>query len=183
MPHTHGKFRDCMNIAKHAAILIPPPSDAPRVDLPSQFIARLGVGGFAPFSQTTRSRETHSPAEVLIDAVSVCVSIQDGILHIVPAPRVTALNLNIEECSDGAILISDDIGYACGSSLPELRESFERIHITAGVDGDDNLVLDIPSSSRLRGAIRVFSAFGDDITAISAFLFNKSRNRTMSRGH
>jgi hypothetical protein len=153
-----------MNIAQHSA------THAVR---PSNLIARLGVGGYSPVSPAACSTGTHTPTEVLIDAATVSVSILDGILRVFPAPHITALNLNIEECSDGAILISDEFGYAGFGAVPELRGLFKRIHITVGVDGDDDLVFYIPSSSRLHGKIRIFSAFGDDITDISTSLFTK----------
>ncbi len=149
---------------------------------PSDFIARLGVGGYPPVSPTAQQRGVHPPTDVLIDAATVSASIVDGILRVIPSPHVIALDLNIEECSDGSILISDEFGYGGFDAVPELRGLINGIHITVGPEGDDDLAVCIPSSSRIRGMIRIFSAFGDDITAISTSLFAKCRSQAMSVG-
>jgi hypothetical protein len=167
-----------MKIEKHAAIPCCPPQAAPRNPLPPGLVLRLGTAGEPPDLLLSHWRNMRSLTEVLLDAASVSVSIQHCVLCIAPAQGFTSLDISIEECSDGSILISDDRGYAGNGAAPELRGTFTAIHITLGVDGDDNLLFDFPSTSRHRGEIRIFSAFGDDITNSCSGLFARSRSGT-----
>jgi hypothetical protein len=103
-------------------------------------------------------------AEVIVDAASVDVSIHRGVLVVIPARHVTCLSLSIEQCSDGSLLLSDELGYAGTGAIPELRGEIHEIHITLGIDGDDTLHLDLPSKGPLAKNIRIFTAFGDEVT-------------------
>lgn len=125
---------------------------------------------------TGRSRDGQISTEVLIDAASVNVSLCDGILHIAPARHVTCLSLNLEECSDGAILISDELGYAGAGNMPELCGELRAIHVILGVDGDDTIQLDLRPDSPLAASLRIFNAFGEDITSTYGTLVVKRGN-------
>ena len=164
-------FTARMNIAPIPEIAPAPAFEHGTADV----IARLGVGGWSPSILGESTRLPYFPAEVLIDASSVSASRADGIIHVKPAPNVTALALHIEECSDGSILISDELGFDGYGNIPEFRQPFTAIHITLGVDGDDTITFDFPADSRRRGWIRIFTAFGDDITDNGANLFTCTR--------
>lgn len=114
-----------------------------------------------------------SPVEIMVDAASVLVSLNGGILEIVPAHGVTALALNIEQCSDGSILISDENGYPGAGSLPELRGELHAIHITLGSAEENTVALDVRPDSTIAKHLRIFSATGEDITAACAALVLK----------
>lgn len=171
MPHGHGMFTARMSITHIIEITSAPAFERGAADL----VARLGVGGCPPPRRGESTRSPHFPAEVLIDASSVSASLADGIIHVKPAPNVTALALHIEECSDGSILISDELGFAGYGNIPHFRQPFTAIHITLGVNCDDTITFDFPAHSRRRGWIRIFTAFGDDITDNGANRFTCTR--------
>lgn len=158
-----------MNLATHALV----PSILARTERLGDIASHPCPASRAGILKMPRS--LRSVAEILVDARSVDVTLRDGVLSISPARHVTCLDINVEQCSDGAILISDSLGYGGMSTMPELNGELRAIHITLGVDGDDAVSLDFRTTSPLAGNIRIFSAFGDDITATyGALVSNRS---------
>lgn len=147
-----------MNIATHAII----PSIQAHIERFGDLAFHPSGASRAGILKTPRAQR--SIAEVLVDASSVHVTLREGILSISPARHVTCLNINVEQCSDGSILISDALGYGGTSTMPALHGELRAIHITLGVDGDDTVTLDLRTTSPLAGNIRIFTAFGDDVT-------------------
>lgn len=107
---------------------------------------------------------TVGPVDVIVDASTVVVRFEGGVLHIAPTAGVICMEVYIEQLSDGSILISDNVGHPRSDNAPEFRGCVIGIDIVLGPTGDDKLHLDLVPNGALARNVTFATCFGDDVT-------------------
>ena len=107
---------------------------------------------------------TAGPVDIVVDASTVVVLLEDGVLRIAPAAGVICMEIFVEQLSDGSILILDNFGHSRIESTPEYHGFLNRIDIVLGPTGNDSVNLDLVQDSAISKNVTFTSCFGDDVT-------------------
>lgn len=106
---------------------------------------------------------TLGPIDIFVDASTVVVTLAAGVLKIAPAVGITAVEVSIEQLSDGSILIADNVGDSDLETTANFHGTVKGINVALGATGDDKVTVDLDPAYNLSGNVSISTGLGDDL--------------------
>ena len=107
-----------------------------------------------------------APAGVFVDATTLSTSLIGGVLKVGPKLANAAVEISVEQLSNGDFLVSDLAGDNDLETTADLTGSVASISITTGT-GDDTIHVVLGGDTALRGGVTIATGTGDDIVGFN----------------
>ena len=107
-----------------------------------------------------------APAGVFVDATTLSTSLIGGVLKVGPKLANTAVEISVEQLSNGDFLITDLAGDNDLEVTADFTGTVASISITTGT-GDDTIHVVLGGDTALRGGVTIATGTGDDIVGFN----------------